>query len=586
MHRVSDEGIQMPEIVPRRTRPGGTDRARAILLVAVTLMTVLLCESGHGRQAGEFQHTVKKPLLVGRISHVEGTLLRFVSELDDWVLSPADTPFALFDALYSDRDSRVELKIPGNIRVRTGGSTQIQAIALNGDLAFVDMASGVARFHNRSVKTLVKASTPFGFVVASPDVSFDLYVGDHALEILVLAGRVEFIHEAGHMKYGIAAGPLSLIADRERVRVGSAEIDRRWDEWDREREGFWAERTRSGGLSAKCLPADFSEDACILEEYGRWEKVYYEGDYRLFWRPAADAGSGWAPFTAGRWTVYYGDHCWVPCEPFGYVTHHYGNWVQVGPAWFWAPPADASGEETRGSVSAVGPEWYPGRVAWIASSNRAGWVPLAPLEPYYTHVPWGPRSIPIGDAPLINIDSRRYRFINGAVTVDSGSFYGAKNYAAAGFRSASRNSRSAGFHVAPFVNEMVIPGFSSRKEKYEFSSTYAGRRPHRKTVDKILFNYGTAVQASDLSAVSIMQQIDSAEPGPVLPALKALPVELTDRMVSPAEVDLPEERVRFMKAPLKTGSGGMVRRPGGPGPQRETTPATRSRNNAKPEVVR
>ena len=83
--------------------------------------------------------------------------------------------------------------------------------------------------------------------------------------------------------------------------------------------------------------AELRDDAYDLDRNGRWEKVYYEGRYRRLWRPTRVA-PGWQPFTSGRWTVWYGDNVWIPEEPFGYVTHHYGNWVFVNSAWYWAPP--------------------------------------------------------------------------------------------------------------------------------------------------------------------------------------------------------------------------------------------------------
>ncbi len=118
--------------------------------------------------------------------------------------------------------------------------------------------------------------------------------------------------------------------------------------------------------------------------------VYYEGRYRPFWRPTVAAG--WAPFTAGRWSAYYGDQCWIPYEPFGYVTHHNGNWVYAGNFWYWAPPV-VSVQVGIGPMLGLGFGWYPGRVGWIHSGVNIGWIPLAPFEPYYCHRRWGPRTV-------------------------------------------------------------------------------------------------------------------------------------------------------------------------------------------------
>ena len=103
---------------------------------------------------------------------------------------------------------------------------------------------------------------------------------------------------------------------------------------------------RSKGESIDNLPAELRDDAYDLDRNGRWEQVYYDGRYRKLWRPTAVA-AGWQPFTGGRWTVWYGDNVWIPEEPFGYVTHHYGNWVYVNSAWYWAPPVKSQGRHDR-----------------------------------------------------------------------------------------------------------------------------------------------------------------------------------------------------------------------------------------------
>ena len=76
------------------------------------------------------------------------------------------------------------------------------------------------------------------------------------------------------------------------------------------------------GRSVEYLPPNLRDEAYAFEENGRWERVPYEGTERWCWRPRVVVG--WSPFTVGRWTDWYGDQTWIPAEPFGYVTHHYG----------------------------------------------------------------------------------------------------------------------------------------------------------------------------------------------------------------------------------------------------------------------
>jgi len=278
-------------------------------------------------------------ILVGRIAHVEGKLLRYIDEENDWVLTVKDSPFGLEDALYSGEKARAEFIMPNRTWLRIGPNTQLQLIALNRETTTIDVASGLARLYNKSEDTLIKVTTPFGYVVAPDGAAFDLYVGDESLEVIALSGDVEFVHDGTKAKYHVKEGSSSIIADEVETARGNGAVDAEWDDWNAERDEVWEDRLRQSEYSAGFLPAALQEESHVLEENGRWERIRYEGEYRDMWRPTR-VESGWRPFTAGRWTVYYGDNCWIPDEPFGYVTHHYGSWVYVESfaGWYWMPP--------------------------------------------------------------------------------------------------------------------------------------------------------------------------------------------------------------------------------------------------------
>ena len=156
---------------------------------------------------------------------------------------------------------------------------------------------------------------------------------------------------------------------------------------------YGQQRLEPRGETMRYLPPELHTEAYVLEEQGRWESVDYDGGYRQFWRPT-HVSAGWAPYTYGRWTTWYGDQVWIPAEPFGYVTHHYGSWVYVDASrcWYWAPPVVTVGVAVVPSYT-IGYGWYPGRVSWIYTDTYVGWVPLAPYEPYYCHNYWGPSAI-------------------------------------------------------------------------------------------------------------------------------------------------------------------------------------------------
>jgi len=353
-----------------------------VLAAAPSAFSLRPAEPAGPRTAGAAE---KENVMVGRIAFIEGELLRYVPSDKDWVVTVKDTPFGLDDAVYSGEDTKAEIIMPNGTWARVGPNTQIQMITLKPDLTEVDVATGVARFYDRGSKTVVKATTPYGYVTAEPGSAFDLYVGDESIEVIGITGSVDFVHDADGARYQAKAGDMSILADSRQASSGEGKVDGAWDDWNAGRETLWAKKIETKGDSARYLPEGIREDAHTLDENGRWERVYYEGAYRNYWRPTG-VEPGWAPYTAGRWTTWYGDQVWVPYEPFGWTTHHYGSWVYANDYWYWAPPVVAVG---FGSPW-WGYSWYPGRVGWAYSDWSIGWYPLAWWEPFYCFNYWGP----------------------------------------------------------------------------------------------------------------------------------------------------------------------------------------------------
>ena len=94
-----------------------------------------------------------------------------------------------------------------------GATPRYSYLALREDAAEIDVASGTARFYNRSQKALIKATTPFGYVLARPGTAFDLYVGDESAEVISLDGAVDFVLGEGESRYVVEAGGVSIISD-------------------------------------------------------------------------------------------------------------------------------------------------------------------------------------------------------------------------------------------------------------------------------------------------------------------------------------------------------------------------------------
>ncbi|MBU1566581.1 MAG: FecR family protein, partial [Proteobacteria bacterium] len=422
-------------------------------------------------------------ILVGRIAHIEGKLLRYIEEYKDWVVTVKDSPFGLDDVLYSGDDTKAEFIMPNKTWLRVGENTQMQLIDLYAEATTVDVASGLARLFNKSDDGVIKVTTPFGYVVAPAGTIFDLYVGDESLEVIAVRGNVNFVHEKTRARYEVWAGS-SLIANDTETAQGNGMVDSEWDDWNGEREALWTKRLQDQSTYVDLLPEPLRDQSYILEENGQWERVYYEGAYRDMWRPTR-IDPGWRPFTAGRWTVYYGDNCWIPDEPFGYVTHHYGSWVYVESFrnWFWMPPAARFFAGAPGiSISFA---WFPGRVGWLHSGPSIGWVPLAPDEVYYGYRHWGPRTVIIKNTTVVNINIGHYRYIDEAIIIDRDHFYRGSRYTPNVQRNVNTDVIINTYRPTTVINNTIINNVNIDKRRYTNNDIEVSRKPHATVIERI-----------------------------------------------------------------------------------------------------
>lgn len=435
----------------------------------------ILCSTCVCAGEQENQENQENDILVGRIAHIEGQLLRYIPDDDDWVLTDKDTPFGEYDNLFSSEDGKVEIIMPNNTLVRINGDTQIQLIELANEVTEVDVSSGTARLYNNSSSAEIKATTPFGDVILPPATVCDIYVHETQAEVAVLKGSVRFIKAGSITPHELIAGSSSIIVNSEQIVASAHRPPPAWDGWNEERDAQWTQRMQAGGDSKKYLPESLQDNAFELDANGRWEQVNYDGAYRYFWRPVY-VSTGWTPFSSGRWIVWHGEQTWVPCESFGYVTHHYGNWVYARSCWYWAPPVSGVMLSAGAPLLNIGMSWYPGRVAWVSSSISIGWFPLAPFEIYYCSKYWGPGC----RVRYYNnyYDCRTYRHYRHARYVDHRRFYGSRNYRYAGLRKGRSNEK--------FRGSARIPEHMRRKFQIENKQRYASNFPkYRNKLKKI-----------------------------------------------------------------------------------------------------
>ncbi|HNY28400.1 MAG TPA: hypothetical protein PKH31_13570, partial [Candidatus Sumerlaeota bacterium] len=491
------------------------------------------------------------PRVVGRVYEIEGDLLRYVPETRDWVTTVKDAPFSTEDTLYSGTEGRTELIVPNRTWIRLGNSTQIQVIGLASDLTEVDVASGEARFGNKSDQVAIKATSDFGYVLADAGTIFDFCVGDNSAEVIPVKGTVTFVHSVANARYSVAAGSLSLLADSKQVSSGDGAVDSDWDRWNATRDAFWAEKAQARPRSAQYLPPDLHDESYILDDNGQWETVAYEGRDRTFWRPR-NVPEGWAPFTVGRWSEWNGDQTWIPAEPFGYMTHHYGNWVYAGSGWYWAPPmVSVNVGDPRFNV---GFNWNPGRVSWIHRDGYVGWVPLAPQETYYSHRRWGGHHDEmIGDDNLnVQVNIGIFSFIAHAIIVEQNHFCDERDYSRVRVTNINRTTIINNYYAAPVVNNTVINNYTVNNNRYNYTNEAAKRKPHSSVLARIDRNEKVIRGGRREKAIVVQGQVNSIPEGRINRDVKVAPPVVTERIVPVSEVSRPESEVKFKQRVVKT----------------------------------
>ena len=490
-------------------------------------------------------------VVVGRVYHIEGDLLRYVPEENDWVAVVKDAPFGVEDTLFSGSEGMAELIVPNGTWIRVGNSTQIQFIALDTDLSEMDVAAGVTRFYNKGSDTVIKATSPFGYVLADPGAVFDFYVGENSVEVDAVRGTVSFVHAATDARYDVSVGSPSILADQQQVSSGEGIVDPDWDRWNSRRESFWATKARVRGRSVEYLPPSLRDEAYALEENGRWERVPYEGTERWFWRPSVVVG--WSPFTVGRWTDWYGDQTWIPAEPFGYVTHHYGNWVYVRNYWYWAPPV------VRVRVGLplldVGFYWYPGRVSWIHTGTYVGWVLLAPRETYYSYRNWGgPHAVVVNNVNItqININVRNYAYVNRAIVVNQNNFYGVNNYTNVRVTNINPTTIINNYRAAPVVNNTVINNYTTINQRYNYTNVKVNEKPHNTVLNRIQQNQAIIREGRIEKASVLQQRVKSIREGKASRETRIETPKVTNNIVPASEVNRPKSEIKLQQREIKT----------------------------------
>ena len=287
-----------------------------------------------------------------------------------------------------------------------------------------------------------------------------------------------------------------------------------------------------------------------------WEMVPYEGRDRWFWRPTTVA-VGWSPFTVGRWTDWYGEQTWIPAEPFGYVTHHYGNWVYARNYWYWAPPVVSV--RVGLPLLDIGFHWFPARVSWIHSGIYVGWVPLAPRETYYSRRHWGgPHTVVVNNVNItrININVRNYAYVNRAVVVSRDNFTRVNNYRNVRVTNINRTTIINNYRAAPVINNTVINNYTADKRRYNYTNVRVNEKPHNTVISRIQENRTIIHEGRKENASTVQQRVKGIPEGRVNPTVRVDQPRGTNYIVPAREMNRPKSEIPLQQREIKKRAGG------------------------------
>jgi hypothetical protein len=362
-------------------------------------------------------------IVVGRISHVEGDIYRYMDVDDSWVATQLQSPAGTEDVIATGPDSRADIRFPNGMLVRLDENAEIEILELEEELGAFVLSAGLARFYNRSGSGKLVIETARGTATVATGSVMDMRADGRNIVISAVTGEGTFQSvQNGLERLEVLSGSTSLEFREESLVAGTGPINWNWNAWCGAREGAWAQNRL---VRSDYLPDSMQEYAYEIEPYGSWNRVYYRGYYYWAWKPHYVA-AGWSPYTSGYWYDWHGSPVWMDHNPWGWVTHHHGHWIAMNGSWLWTPYVHVSpvpGVTVVGFNIAFGrtyrSHWHPGRVRWISHNDYIGWFPLAPWETYYGYRGWGPGTVLVHGGPGISlsINLSQHKHIDHAIII-------------------------------------------------------------------------------------------------------------------------------------------------------------------------
>ena len=305
------------------------------------------------------------PSRVARLKYISGQVSMQPGGVNDWAEATVNRPMTTADRLWTDKDSRAELRL-GNAAMRMNSETSLTLTNLSDNAVQLELDQGtlnldVTRLYNGEI---YEVDTPnMAFTLTKPGAyRFDVDSQSDTTLVTIWKGRGiatgngEAVKIDSHKQVRFSDG-MSLM----HAMYGAPRPDG-FDEWCQVRTDREANIASVRYVSPDVVGY---ED---LDGYGTWREV---PTYGRVWVPVVAAG--WEPYSVGHWVwIAPWGWTWVDDAPWGFAPFHYGRWVFFSGAWAWAP-----------GPAYVRPVYAPALVAWIGSSGAGiGWFPLGYGEPY------------------------------------------------------------------------------------------------------------------------------------------------------------------------------------------------------------
>lgn len=341
-------------------------------IIAILIFTILSISSGVVSNArAEDQRSAINPL---RLSYTNGSVSFWRYGAADWVEARINTPLAVGDALYTDKNADLELQAEGRAFIRADDKTHISLVNQTPDFLQLKVTEGLVSLDLRALPSAgytIEVDTPNAVFTIDRIGYYRVEVDDEVHFVTRRGGRATMTPSGGQAMTILPSEETVVYLEANRARAetyAAPELDD-WDQWNYDRTNNLID-----ALSERYLPSGIA-GARDLDSYGSWR---VSDEYGPLWVPDV-VESGWAPYSTGRW-VWDSNYqwTWIDDAPWGWAPFHYGRWVYLGGYWAWAP----------GPVVLQRPVYSPALVAFFGINNRGpglGWVALSWGEPL---VPW------------------------------------------------------------------------------------------------------------------------------------------------------------------------------------------------------